>query len=166
MPSNHLILCHPLLLSQHPFPMSQFFTSGGQSIGVSASASVLPVNIQDWFPWGLTAWSPCSPSDSQESSPIPQCKSINSSALSFFIVQHLHAYMTTGKTIVLTRRTFVDKIMTLLLNMLSRLVIAFLPRNKRRGNFTLPHELKLKYKGSPSPLWISLEMSCFGPHSV
>ena len=84
----------------------------------------------------------------------------------FFIVQLSHPYMTTGKTVALTRWTFVDKIMTLLLNMLSRLVIAFLPRNKRRGNFTLPHELKLKYKGSPSPLWISLEMSCFGPHSV
>ena len=49
------------------FPMSQFFASGGQSIGVSASASVLPMNIQDWFPLGLTGWSPCSPSDSQES---------------------------------------------------------------------------------------------------
>ena len=56
------------------FQMSQFFTSGGQSIGVSTSASVLPMNIQDW--------SPCSPRDSQESSPTPQFKSINSSALS------------------------------------------------------------------------------------
>ena len=60
------------------FPMSQFFTSGGQSIGVSASASVLPMNIQD----GLVG-SPCSPRDSQESSPIPQFKSINFSAFSF-----------------------------------------------------------------------------------
>ena len=56
MPSNHLILCHPLLLLPSPFPasgsflMNQFFTSGGQSIGVSALASVLPVNIQDYFP--------------------------------------------------------------------------------------------------------------------
>ena len=66
------------------FPMSQFFTSGGQSIGVSASASVLPMNIQDWFPlgWKLVG-SPCSPRDSQESSPTPQFKSINSSAVSF-----------------------------------------------------------------------------------
>ena len=61
MPSNHLILCHPFLLlpSVFPnirvfFPSSQFFTSGSQSIGVSASASVLPMNIQDWFPLGLT----------------------------------------------------------------------------------------------------------------
>ena len=57
------------------FPVSQLFTSGGQSIGVSASASVLPMNTQDW--------SPSSPRDSQESSPTPQFKSINSSALSF-----------------------------------------------------------------------------------
>ena len=62
MPSNHLILCHPFFLLPSIFPrpesfqMSQFFTSGGQSIGVSASASVLPVNIQDWFPLGWTGW--------------------------------------------------------------------------------------------------------------
>ena len=60
------------------FPMSQFFASGGQSTGVSALASILPVNIQDWFPLGLT---PCSLRNPQESS--PQFKSINSSALSF-----------------------------------------------------------------------------------
>ena len=65
------------------FQMSQLFASGGQSIGVSASASVLPMNIQDWFPLGLMVGSPCSPRDSQESSPTPQFKSINSSALSF-----------------------------------------------------------------------------------
>ena len=58
MPSNCLILCHPLRLlpASGSFPMSQFFTSGGQSIGVSASASVLPMNIQDWFPLGSTGW--------------------------------------------------------------------------------------------------------------
>ena len=62
MPSNHLILCCPLLLlpsifpSIRVFPMSQFFASGGQSIGVSASASVLPMNTQDWFPLGWTGW--------------------------------------------------------------------------------------------------------------
>ena len=60
MPPNHLILCHPLLLlpsvllSIRVFLMSWLFTSGGQSIGASASASVLPMNIQDWFPLGLT----------------------------------------------------------------------------------------------------------------
>ena len=65
------------------FQMSQLLASGGQSIGVSASASVLPVNIQNWFPLRWTVGSPCSPRDSQESSPTPQFKSINSSALSF-----------------------------------------------------------------------------------
>ena len=63
--------------------MSQLFASGGQSIGVSASTSVLPINIQDWFPLGWLAGSPCSPKDSQESSPTLQFKSINYSALSF-----------------------------------------------------------------------------------
>ena len=62
MPSNHLILCYPLLLPPPIFPsirvfsMSKFFTSSGQSIGVSDSASVLPMNIQDWFPLGWTSW--------------------------------------------------------------------------------------------------------------
>ena len=62
IPSNHLILCHPLLLLPSIFPsiraflMSQFFASGGQSIVVSTSASVLPRNIQDWFPLGWTCW--------------------------------------------------------------------------------------------------------------
>ena len=60
-PSNHLFLCHPLLLLQsfpasRSFLMSPFFASGGQSVGVSASASVLPMNIQDWFPLGWTGW--------------------------------------------------------------------------------------------------------------
>ena len=89
MPSNHLILCHPLLLpsifsSLGSFLMLQFFSSGGQSTG--ASASVLPVNIQNCFLLGLTGWSPCIPRDSQESSPTPQFKSINSLVLSFLYV--------------------------------------------------------------------------------
>ena len=80
---------HPLLSLQSftvsgSFPMSQFFTSGGQSISISASASVLPMNIQDWFPLGWTGWN-CLQSKglSKESSPMPQFKSINSLALSF-----------------------------------------------------------------------------------
>ena len=83
---------HPLLSPSPPafnlsasgsFPVSQFFTSSGQSIGLSASTSVLPMNTQDWFPLGWTVGFPCSPRGSQESSPTPQFKSINSSALSF-----------------------------------------------------------------------------------
>ena len=65
------------------FQMSQLFISGGQSIGVSASTSVLPMNIHDWFPLEWLVGTPCSPRDSQEFSPTPQFKSINSSALSF-----------------------------------------------------------------------------------
>ena len=64
------------------FQMAQLFVSGGQSIGVSTSTSVLPMNTQDWSPLGLVG-SPCIPRDSQESSPTPQLKSINSLALSF-----------------------------------------------------------------------------------
>ena len=56
MPSNHLILCHPLLLPSSIFPSIRVFASGGQSIGVSASVSVLPMNIQDWSPLGWTGW--------------------------------------------------------------------------------------------------------------
>ena len=112
------------------FSRSQFFPSGGQSIGISPSASVLPMNIQDWFPLGLTGLSPCSPRDSQESSPTPQFKSINILALTFLYSPNSHPYMTTEKTVALTRQTFVDKVMSLLFNMLSMLVIAFLPRSK------------------------------------
>ena len=65
------------------FQMSQFFASGGQIIGVSASASVLPMNTQDWFPLGWTDWISLLSRDSQESSPTPQFKSINSLVLSF-----------------------------------------------------------------------------------
>ena len=76
-----LLLLHlPSFPASGSFVMSQFFASGGQSIGVSASASVLPMNTQDWF---VLVGSLCSPRDSQESSPTPQFKSINSSALSF-----------------------------------------------------------------------------------
>ena len=88
MPSNHIFLCYPLLLLPSIFPSTrvfscdQFFSSGGQSIGASASASVLPMNIQDFLEDGLVG-SPCGPRDSQGSSLTPQFESINSSALSF-----------------------------------------------------------------------------------
>ena len=88
------------------------------------------MNIQDWFPLGWTEGSPCSPRDSQESSPTQHFKGINSSVLSFPLVQLSHPYLTTGKTIALTRQTFVGKVISLLFNLLSRLVIAFLPRSK------------------------------------
>ena len=138
MPSNHLILCHPLLPpstfpSIRSFPMGQFVISGDQSIGVSASASVHPMNIQGLiffrmdFRLDLLALQGTLKSLLQHHS--SKASSLRCSA--FFMVQLSHPYMTTGKTIALTRWTFVNKVMSLLFNMLSRLVIAFLPRSKR-----------------------------------
>ena len=115
-------------LASGSFQMSSFFTSGGQSIGVSASTSVLLINIQDWFPLGLTGWISF---QSKGLSRVLQNYSSKASILqrsAFFTVQLSHPYMTTG---ALTRWTFVIKVMSLLFNMLSRLVIAFLPRSKR-----------------------------------
>ena len=74
--------------------------------------------------------SPCSPRDSQESSPTSQFKASILQHSAFFRVQLSHPYLTTGKTIALTRWTFIGKVMSQLFNMLSRLVITFLPRNK------------------------------------
>ena len=136
MPSSHLILCRPLsscpqsLPALGSFPMSQLFASGGQNNGVSASSSVLPMNPglisfrMDWL--DLLAVQGTLKS-------LLQHHSSKASILlcsAFFTVQLSHPYMTTGKTIALTRRTFVGKVMSLLLNMLSRLVITFLPRSK------------------------------------
>ena len=75
--------CPQSLQTSGSFPMSQLFAWGGQNIGVSASASVLPMNTQDWSPLGWTGWISLQSKDSQESSPTPQFKSINSSVLSF-----------------------------------------------------------------------------------
>ena len=111
------------------FPMSQFFTSDGQSIG--ASASVLPMNIQDWFPLGLTGLITL-----QSKGLSKVFSNTNSSKASilqhsaFFMVQFSHPYMTTGKTMALTIWTFAGRVISLLFNTLSRFVIAFLPRSK------------------------------------
>ena len=112
------------------FPMSLLLISGAQSTGASASASVFLMNIQDWSALGWTGLISL------------QCKGLKSllhhhsskaSILrhsAFFIVQLSHSYMTIGKTIALTRQTFVDKVMFLLFNLLSRLVITFLLGSK------------------------------------
>ena len=108
--------------------MSQLFASGGQSIGSSASAPVLTMTIQGFFSLGMTGLI------SLQSKSLLQHHSSKASILCssvFFIVPLSHPYMTTGKTIPLTRWTFVDKVISLLFNMLSRLVITFLPRSKR-----------------------------------
>ena len=75
--------CPQSLPASESFPMSQLFSWGGQSIGVSASSSVLTMDIQDWFPLGWLLGSPCSPRDPQDSSPAPQFKSISSLVVSF-----------------------------------------------------------------------------------
>ena len=138
MPSNHLILCLPLLLLPSIFP----------SIRVFSNASVLRIRWPKYWSFSFSI----SPSNGY-SGLIPfrmdwldllavqgtlksllQHHSSKASILqrsAFFIVQLSHPYMTTGKTIALTRQTFVGKVMSLLFNMLSRLVIAFLPRSKR-----------------------------------
>ena len=111
------------------FPMSLFFTSDGQSIGIWASTSVFPMNIQDWFSLG---WAGLISLLSERLRSLLQHHSSKASIRlhsAFFIVQLSHSYTTTGKTIALAKWTFVGKVMSLLFNMLSRLVIAF-PRNK------------------------------------
>ena len=98
------------------FPVSQFFTSGGQSIGVSASTSVLPMNIQNWFPLGWTGWISAVQGTLKS---LLQHHSSKASILlhsAFFIVQFSLPSVTTGKTMTLTRQIFVSKVMSLLFN--------------------------------------------------
>ena len=143
MLSNHLILyylfffCPQSFPASESFPMNQLFAYGGQTIGVSASTSVLPMNIQGWFPLELTGVISLQSNGLSESS-IPQLKSINSSVFSLlygptlhiWTVMSIYLYMTTGKTIALNIQTFVSKVISLLFNMLSRFFIAFLSRSK------------------------------------
>ena len=137
MPSSHLILC--LSFSSHcqsypasgSFQMSQFFASGGQSIGVF-SFSISPSSEYSGLISFRTDWFDLLAVQGTLKS-LLQHHSSKASILwcsAFFIVQLSHLYKTTGKTIALTRWTFVDKVMSLLFNILSRLVIAFLPKSK------------------------------------
>ena len=133
MPSSHLILCRPLLLLSLIFPSIRVFSnesvfrtrwpkhwSFSLSISPSNENSGLISFRMDWL--DLLAVQ-----GTQESAPTPQLKSINFSVLNFHYGPTLASYMTTGKTIALTRQTFVGKIMSLLFNMLFRLIITFLP---------------------------------------
>ena len=138
MPSSHLILCHPLLLLPVIPPSIRVFSNESTlcirwpkywsfrfSISPSNEHPGLISFRMDWL--DLLAVQGTLKSLLQHHSSkasVLQCSA-------FFIVQLSHPYMTTGKTIALTRRTFVGKLMSLLLNMLSRLVITFLPRSKR-----------------------------------
>ena len=112
------------------FLRSQFFPSGGQSIGASASASVLPMTIQDWFPLGLTGLIALQTKGLSRIFPNTSSKASVLLQSALFIVKLSHPYMTTGKTRALTRWIFVNKVMSLLFNTLSRFFIAFLPRSK------------------------------------
>ena len=134
MPSSHLILCHPLLLLP-PIPPSIRVFSNESTLHMRWpkywSFSFKHHSFQrtprtDLLKNGLVG-SPCSPRDSQESSPTPQFKNINSSALSFL---HSPTLTSIHDHIALTRRNFVGKVMSLLLTMLSRLDITSLPRSK------------------------------------
>ena len=138
MPSNHFILCHPLLLP--PSIFSSFRVFSNESVLCirwpkywSFSFSISPSNDYsglisfriDWL--DVLAVQGTLKSLLQHHS--PKASILQRSA--FFTVQLSHPYLTTGKTIALARQTFVGKVMSLLFNMLSRLVIAFLPRSKR-----------------------------------
>ena len=140
MPSNHLILCHPLLLLPSIFPSIRVFSN--ESVHCircfklvleywSFSFSISPSNEYsglisfsiDWFDLAVQG----------TLKNLLQYHSSKGSVLrrsAFFMVQLSHPYMTTGKTIAMTRRAFVGRVMFLLFNMLSRLVITFLPRSK------------------------------------
>ena len=111
--------------------MSQFFTSGGQSIGVSASASSPSNEYSGLISFKMDWFDLLAVQETLKS--LLQHHSSKASILwhsAFFIVQLSHPYTTTGKTIAFTKRTFVGKVLSLLLNELSRLVITFLPRSK------------------------------------
>ena len=142
MPSNHLILCCPLLLWPSIFPSIRVFSNESAlhmrwpkywsfSFNISPSnehAGLISFRM-DWLDLLTVQWTLKS---------LLQHHSSKASLLlcsAFFIVQLSHPYMTTGKTIALTRQNFVDKAMSLLFNMLSRLVITFLPRSKHLFNF-------------------------------
>ena len=136
--------CHPIISSSvapfsscpqsfpasRSFPMSQLFTSGGQSIEASTSASIFLVNIQGYFPLGLTVLISLQSKGLSKSLLQHSSKASLLQCSGFFMVQLPHPYMTTGKNIAWTTWTSVSKVISLLFNTLSRFAIAFLSRNK------------------------------------
>ena len=133
--------CHPIISSSvillssclqsfsapGSFLMSQLFASGGQSIGASVSTSVFPMNLQSWFPLGLTGLISLRYKGLSRLFSSTTYGSVNSLALNHFYGPTVISYMTTGKAIALTIGT-ISKVVSLLFNMLFRFVIAFLPR--------------------------------------
>ena len=138
MPSSHLILCHPLLLL-HPIPSSIRVFSNESTPRMrwpkywSFSFSISPSSENPGLISFRMDWLDLLAVQGTLKSLLPHHSSTTSTfrCSAFFIVQLSHLYMTTGKTIALTRQTFVGKVTSLLFNMLSRLVITFLPRSKR-----------------------------------
>ena len=131
MPSNHLILCHPLLLLPSIFPSIRVFSN--ESVPKCRSFNISPSNEYsglisfrvDWFDlFAIQGTLKSLLQHHNSKASVLRCSA-------FFMVQRSHPCMTTGKTIALTRRTYAGKAMSLLFNMLSRFVIAFLPRSKR-----------------------------------
>ena len=133
--SEAIQLSDPLLISllspsaSGSFSMSWLFASGGQSIGVSASASVLPMNIQDWYPLGWTGWISFLFKRLSRFSPAPQFESINSSVLSFLYDPTLTPILIYWKNHSFDYSGLCLQSMSLLFNTLSRFLIAFLPRS-------------------------------------
>ena len=146
-PSHPLVSPFSSCLQSFPasgsFQMSQFFTSGGQSTEVSASTSDLPMNIQDWFPLG---WTGLIFLQSKGLSRVFSNTTISKAFIlqhsAFFIVQLSHPYLTTGKTIALTRQTFIGKVMSLLFIMLSRWPIRY---NQTLKWYSLPERISTSY---------------------
>ena len=148
MPSNRLILCHPLLLLLSIFPSIRLFSNESTvcmrwSKYWSFSFSISPSNeYSGLVSFRMGWWDLLAVQETLKS--LLQHHSSKASVLrhsAFFIVQLLHPYMTTGKTIALARWTFVGKVISLLLNMLSRFILAFLPRSKH---------LLISWRQSPS----------------
>ena len=136
MPSNHLILCHPLLLLPSIFPSIMVF-SNESALHIrwpkywSFSFSISPSNEHSGLISFRMDWLDLLAVQGTQKKKGGDSKASILRHSAFFTVQLSHPYMTIGKTIALTRRTFVDKVMPLLFNMLSRLVVSFLPRSKR-----------------------------------
>ena len=152
MPSNHLILCSPLLLPPSIFPSIRVF-SNESALRMrwpkywSFSFSIIPSKEIPGLISFRMDWLDLLAVQGTHKS-LLQHHSSKASILwgsAFFTVQLSHPYMTTGKTIALTRRTFVGKVMSLLLNMVSRLVITFLPRSKRLRLYSLYSLSSLHY---------------------
>ena len=117
--------------------MTQLFAFGGQSIGASASTSFLPMNIQGWFLLGLTSFILQSKGILRvfSNSTVQRHQFFVAQCFVFFlIIQTSNPYVSTGKAVALTRWTFVSKVMSLLINILYRIVTAFLPRGKHLLN--------------------------------